>query len=206
MTIRYFVLQASYRGTVDFSNAALQSAEKGLEKLYDADRHLDSLKPGTTSTENIEALQERCYEAMNDDFNTPKVIAELFDAVRIINAVKDGHATLTADDIELLKTTFRTFFFDILGIKPETEQGDTREHDALEKAMQLVLEMRPFFVYVCRDAMPCVSTNGRASLHPREPLPFHNLPVIFLPVRGRHPQEIHAGGNVTQVHRGGRPL
>jgi len=79
---------------------------------------------------------------MNDDFNTPKVIAELFDAVRIINAVKDGHATLTADDIELLKTTFRTFFFDILGIKPELAQGDTREHDALEKAMQLVLEMR----------------------------------------------------------------
>ena len=142
MTIRYFVLQASYRGTVDFSNAALQSAEKGLEKLYAAERHLDSLKPSATSTENITALQERCYEAMNDDFNTPKVIAELFDAVRIINAVKDGHATLTAEDIELLKTTFRTFFFDILGIKPELAQGDTREHDALEKAMQLVLDMR----------------------------------------------------------------
>ncbi|MBO4489441.1 MAG: cysteine--tRNA ligase, partial [Bacteroidales bacterium] len=142
MTIRYFVLQASYRGTVDFSNAALQSAEKGLEKLYAAERHLDSLKAGNASTENIAALQERCYEAMNDDFNTPKVIAELFDATRIINAVKDGHATLTAEDIELLKTTFRTFFFDILGIKPELAQGDTREHDALEKAMALVLDMR----------------------------------------------------------------
>ena len=110
--------------------------------LVAAERHLDSLKPGSTSTEDIAALQERCYEAMNDDFNTPKVIAELFDAVRIINAVKDGHATLTADDIELLKTTFRSFFFDILGIKPELAQGDTREHDALEKAMQLVLDMR----------------------------------------------------------------
>ena len=121
----------------------MQSAEKGLEKLYAAERHLDSLKAGSTSTEDVSALQERCYEAMNDDFNTPKVIAELFDATRIINAVKDGHATLTAEDLDLLKTTFRTFFFDILGIKPELSQsGDTREHDALEKAMQLVLDMR----------------------------------------------------------------
>lgn len=142
MTIRFFVLQASYRGTVDFSNEALQSAEKGLEKLYDAERHLDNLKAGDASTENVEALRERCYEAMNDDFNTPKVIAELFDAVRIVNSVKDGHATLTADDLEILRTTFRSFFFDILGIKPELAQGDTREHDALEKAMSLILDMR----------------------------------------------------------------
>ncbi|MDY6326845.1 MAG: DALR domain-containing protein, partial [Bacteroidales bacterium] len=142
MVIRYFVLQASYRGTVDFSNEALQSAEKGLEKLYDAERHLDNLKESSTSSENVEAFRERCYEAMNDDFNTPKVIAELFDAVRIINSVKDGHATLTAQDIDLLKTTFRTFFFDILGIKSEFAQGDTREHDALGKAMDLILDIR----------------------------------------------------------------
>ena len=142
MTIRYFVLQAHYRGTVDFSNEALQSAEKGMEKLYAAERHLDKLKASDKSDENIAEWVERCYEAMNDDFNTPKVIAELFEAARIINAVKDGHLALTAEDIKLLADTYRTFFFDILGMKPETANVADKYSEAMNKVMDLVLSIR----------------------------------------------------------------
>ncbi|MCQ2284082.1 MAG: cysteine--tRNA ligase [Bacteroidales bacterium] len=142
MTIRFFILQAQYRGTVDFSNEALQSAEKGMEKLYAADRNIERLKPSAQSNENIEAWVTRCYEAMNDDFNTPKVIAELFEAARIINAVKDGHATLTAEDIELLRNNFHTFFYDILGMKPETANASDKYNEAMDKVMNLVLSIR----------------------------------------------------------------
>ncbi len=142
MTIRFFVLQAHYRGTVDFSNEALQSAEKGMEKLYAAERHLDKLKASDKSDENIAEWVERCYEAMNDDFNTPKVIAELFEAARIINAVKDGHMALTAEDIALLAQTYRTFFFDILGMKPETANVADKYSEAMNKVMDLVLSIR----------------------------------------------------------------
>lgn len=142
MTIRFFILQAQYRGTVDFSNEALQSAEKGMEKLYAADRNFDRLKASSQSSEDIAAWVERCYEAMNDDFNTPKVIAELFDAARSINAVKDGHATLTAEDIELLKNNFQTFFYEILGMKPETANASDKYNEAMDKVMDLVLSIR----------------------------------------------------------------
>lgn len=142
MTIRFFVLQAHYRGTVDFSNEALQSAEKGMEKLYAAERNLDKLKVGAQSSENISEWVDRCYEAMNDDFNTPKVIAELFEASRIINAVKDGHATLTATDIALLTDTFHTFFYEILGMKSENANVGDKYSEAMSKVMELVLAIR----------------------------------------------------------------
>lgn len=142
MTIRFFILQAHYRGMVDFSNEALQSAEKGMDKLYAAERNLDRLKTDEQSSDNIPAWVERCYEAMNDDFNTPKVIAELFEAARIINAVKDGHATLTAEDLELLKQTFRSFFFDILGMMPETANASDKYNEAMNNVMELVLSIR----------------------------------------------------------------
>ncbi len=113
-----------------------------MEKLYAAERHLDKLKGGAQSTEDINAWVERCYEAMNDDFNSPKVIAELFEASRIINAVKDGHATLTAEDIETLKHYYRVFFFDILGMKPETANVADKYSEAMNKVMDLVLAIR----------------------------------------------------------------
>lgn len=142
MTIRFFVLQAHYRSTVDFSNEALQAAEKGLEKLYTAERHLDTLKPAATSSENIEAWVNRCYEAMNNDFNSPMVIAELFEASRIVNAVKDGHATLTVEDIELLKRYFGIFFHEILGIRPENFNVAGKYDEAMKKVMDLLLSIR----------------------------------------------------------------
>lgn len=138
MIIRFFIMQAHYRGTVDFSNEALQSAEKGMQKLYAAERVLDKLKASAESTEDISAWIVRCYEAMNDDLNTPKLIAELFDACRIINSVKDGHSSLTAEDLEKLKLNFRTFFFDVLGMLPE-EQGSS---DMTQVLMDLIIDVR----------------------------------------------------------------
>lgn len=138
MVIRFFIMQAHYRGTVDFSNEALKSAEKGMQKLYSAEKLLDKLKPSAESTEDIDAWVKRSYEAMNDDLNTPKLIAELFDACRIINSVKDGHIKLTAEDIEKLRANFRTFFFEILGMMPD-EQGNS---DLTSVLMDLIIDVR----------------------------------------------------------------
>lgn len=140
MTIRFFILQAHYRGTVDFSNDALISAEKGMTKLYSAERLLDKLKCGQISTEKIADWEKRCYDAMNDDLNTPKLIAELFDAARIIHGVKDGQITLTESDLELLKNRYRTFFFDILGMSVESENDQSSE--LVDEMMQLILNIR----------------------------------------------------------------
>jgi cysteinyl-tRNA synthetase len=140
MTIRYFILQAHYRGTVDFSNEALIAAEKGLQKLYAAEKLLDKLPAKDRSDENITAWVQMCYDAMNDDLNTPKLIAELFDAVRIINSVKENHLSLTQKDIELLNTNFRLFFYDILGMLPEVSSAGNNE--IVEGLMNMIMEMR----------------------------------------------------------------
>ncbi|MDR0207128.1 MAG: cysteine--tRNA ligase [Bacteroidales bacterium] len=140
MTIRYFILQAHYRGTVDFSNEALVAAEKGLQKLFAAEKQLDKLTGKEKSDENITDWVQRCYEAMNDDMNTPKLIAELFDAVRIINSVINNHFVLTKEDIELLKTNFRLFFFEILGLLPDANNGGNSE--ITDGLMDLIIEIR----------------------------------------------------------------
>jgi len=140
MTIRYFILQAHYRGTVDFSNEALIASEKGLQKLYAAEKLLDKLPAKEKSDENITVWVQCCYDAMNDDMNTPKLIAELFDAVRIINSVKENHLSLTQKDIELLKTNFREFFFNILGLLPE--ENSVVSNEITEGLMKMIIEMR----------------------------------------------------------------
>ena len=139
MTIRFFILQAHYRSTVDFSNEALQAAEKGFTKLMNAMETLDNISASDTSTYDVNALQEKCYTAINDDFNTPILIAHLFDGVRIINSVKDGKASLNAPDLEQLKTIFNTFITDILGfISVKESSGD----DLTNEVMELVLQLR----------------------------------------------------------------
>ena len=140
MTIRFFVLQAHYRGTLDFSNEALIAAEKGLSKLYSAAETLHKLSPGTTSTENIQAWISRCHEAMNDDFNSPKLIAELFDATRIINSIQQGNSSLTESDLELLKENFNLFFYDILGMKRENQTSESV--GTTEELMNVILDIR----------------------------------------------------------------
>ena len=143
MTIRFFILQAHYRGTVDFSNEALQAADKAYDRMVDGWRRLQDLKASETSSVDVKEFRPRCYEAMNDDLNTAMVIATLFDACRVINQVNDGKATLTQADIDELKDLFQVFLVDVLGVRTElvaSEEAGTLE--PFEKAVDLLLEIR----------------------------------------------------------------
>lgn len=142
MTIRFFILQAHYRSTVDFSNEALQAAEKGLERLMDAYNHLMKLKAANVSTVDVKDLRRKCYDAMNDDLNSPIVIAHLFDATRAINSVKDGKATISVEDLKELQDVFHTFIFNILGMKDEAASAGSNSNEAFGKAMDLLLTIR----------------------------------------------------------------
>ena len=141
MTIRFFILSAHYRGTVDFSNEALQAAQKGLGRLLDAAALIDGLKASPTSTVDITGLAQRCHEALCDDLNTPMVIAELFDAARVINAVHNHQATITAAEIEELSSTYRLYLTELLGLVDE-RQGDGAAHEAFSGAVELLLSLR----------------------------------------------------------------
>lgn len=146
MAIRFFILQAHYRGTVDFSNEALQGAEKALQRMSEGYKRLMSLKASDTSTINISDIKARCYDAMDDDLNTPMVISHLFDLCKIINQVNDGKAKATQTDIDEMKVIMNTFLVDILGIRPEgtiTEVNNGSEKmKPFEDAVELLLEMR----------------------------------------------------------------
>ncbi len=120
MTIRFFILQAHYRNTVDFSNEALMAAEKGLNKMMKAMETLSRLKPSATSTAEINTLRTKCYEALDDDLNSPGLLSHLFDGVKIINSVNEGTEKLNKTDLDLLKTLFQTFVIELLGLKDET--------------------------------------------------------------------------------------
>lgn len=141
MTIRFFILQAHYRSTVDFSNDALQAAEKGLSRLMEAYRHLLKLTPSETTTVDVKDLRQKCYDALNDDLNSPIVISHLFDATRAINSVHNGKASISASDLDELKAVFHLFLFDILGLKDEMSEGDS-SIDAFGKAVDLLLSIR----------------------------------------------------------------
>jgi len=138
MTIRFFVLQAHYRGTLDFSNEALISASAGLQRLMTANKTLGNLNPAPASTTDISNLEAQWYEAMNDELNTPVLIAGLFEAVRIINLVNDGKESLNENDLNHLKSIFRLFVFDILGLKTEDSAGD----DKLGAVISILLDIR----------------------------------------------------------------
>lgn len=146
MTIRFFILQAHYRGTVDFSNEALQASEKALGRMLDGYRRLADLKPSDASTIDVSDLERRAYEALDDDFNTPVLIGVLFDAVRMINSVNDGKATATPADIDVLRRLMDTFLVEILGIRVDGVAGaDSDAASSLkpfEDAVDLLLDMR----------------------------------------------------------------
>jgi cysteinyl-tRNA synthetase len=141
MTIRFFILQAHYRSTLDFSNEALQAAEKGLKKLMTASETLNKLVPSeaTAPDSGISELVNSIYSAMNDDFNSPIVMANLFEGVRMINSVADKKETISKADLALLKNIFNTFLFDILGLKNEKTND---QPELLDGLMQLVLAIR----------------------------------------------------------------
>ena len=139
MTIRFFILQAHYRSTVDFSNEALQAAEKGFGRLMQAYKTLQKLQPSKSSSVNVSEYKQRCYDAMNDDLNSPILIAHLFDITKVINSVNDKKETLTQADIDELKSIFDTFVFDILGLKDEQSGDNTALLDGL---ISMILEVR----------------------------------------------------------------
>ena len=130
-----------FRSTVDFSNEALQAAEKGLARLLDAARALEKITPAQASTIQVNDLRQKCYDAMNDDLNTPIVIAHLFDAAKNINSVAAGKESLTADDLKEVAEVFQLFCFDILGLTSEAASNAGRE-EAFGHAVDMLLEER----------------------------------------------------------------
>jgi cysteinyl-tRNA synthetase len=139
MVVRFFMLQAHYRSTLDFSNEALQASEKGLKKLMEGIKTLNKIKSSSETTVDIKKLSDDCYNAMNDDFNSPMVISTLFEAVRIVNSANDGKEKLTAKDIESLKRLFDDFVFNILGLRDESADSGNNSIDGL---MELILSLR----------------------------------------------------------------
>ena len=139
MTIRFFILQAHYRSTVDFSNEALQAAEKGFSKLLEAYKAIGRIQPAKESTADVKQLRQNCYDAMNDDFATPTVISHLFEAAKIINGAADGKVKLTQGDVDELKWVFDTFLFEVMGMRDETASDNTALIDGL---MHIILDIR----------------------------------------------------------------
>ena len=139
MTIRFFILQAHYRSTVDFSNEALIASQKGLSRLTEAYDRLKKITPSATTSVETKDWATMCREAMNDDLNTPIVISHLFDAAKAINTVYDTKATISQTDLDSLKELFDTYI-DILGL--QTEQSSSKYLDSYKKAVDLLLSLR----------------------------------------------------------------
>ena len=137
---RFFMLQAHYRSVLDFSNDAIVGSEKGFNRLMEGMDLLDKLKTGSSSTLDISAWKKSCYEAMNDDFNTPILIAQLFEGIRYVNLINDGKETITENDLNELKATLNGFIFDVLGITDEQTTNDNSEK--LEGVVNLMIQMR----------------------------------------------------------------
>ena len=140
MTIRFFFLQANYRSTVDFSNEALQAAEKGFKRLMNAVELLQSLPISDKSSIDINELIQKSRESMNDDFSTPVTIAHLFDGVKIINSINDHKETISEVDLTLLQQFYKAFVFDILGLQSEANTSSNNE--VLDNVMNVVLKLR----------------------------------------------------------------
>ena len=141
MTVRFFILQAHYRSTIDFSNDALKASEKGLERLLTAVKTLNELNISDETTIDISGLKGKCFAALNDDLNSPVAIAHLFDGVKMINSIKAGTERISACDLNDLKLFFNTVVFDILGFKNEKTEG-SEINTVFEGAINLLLKLR----------------------------------------------------------------
>jgi len=137
---RFFMMQAHYRSVLDFSNDAMLAAEKGYKRLMDAVNMMNDTTTSSESTFDVNDWKKRCYEAMNDDFNTPILIANLFEAVKIINLIKEGKDTLTSNDLDILKSTINGFVFDVLGFK-NSEEVDNNS-DKLSGVVEILIKLR----------------------------------------------------------------
>lgn len=142
MTVRFFIMQAHYRSTLDFSNEALIASEKGLERLLEAYSNLDKLVATESSSFSVEELSNKCYAALNDDINTPILIAHLFDAVKSINSMIAGKASLTSDDLQALKQLMNTMVVDILGLSVDSSASSAVNDELLSETLNLLLNLR----------------------------------------------------------------
>ena len=150
MTIRFFILQAHYRGTLDFSNEALKASEKALERMSEGWARLQNLKPSSdvdVLKPEIDAIAAKCKDSMDDDFNTPMVIAALFDLCRLINQINDGHRQASEADIEAMKSLMKLYLVDILGIIPSDSglssgSDSSATEEAYKGAVEMLLELR----------------------------------------------------------------
>ena len=138
---KFFMYQAHYRSILDFSNDALEASEKGYHRLMDAYRSLDELPTSGNSSFDVKAWKQQCYDAMNDDFNSPILIAHLFEAVKQVNAVKEQSATITAEDLSLLKQTMHDFIFEVLGLLDIMAEGGD-DMDKLSGTIELLIALR----------------------------------------------------------------
>ncbi|RZJ82436.1 MAG: cysteine--tRNA ligase [Flavobacterium sp.] len=150
MTVKFFMLQAHYRSTLDFSNEALEASEKGFRRLMNAVSLLPKLVANKEGTIQIDGLKENCINAMNDDFNSPVVIAELFEATRIINTVYDGTAKINAAELDKLKTLVNDFVFEVFGLKDE-ESSNTELNEVLDMVIALRKEAKENKDYATSD-------------------------------------------------------
>ena len=139
MTIRFFILQAHYRSTIDFSSEALISAEKGFQRLMEGLENVEKIKSGTTSGFDVESFKNKCYDALNDDLNSPILIAHLFDAVKAVNSALAETISMTETDIKELSRLMNLFTKDILGLVSDKQSSDTQ---VVEKLMNLILDIR----------------------------------------------------------------
>ena len=139
MTIRFFILQAHYRSTLDFSNEALAAAEKGMKKMFEAQKKIDVLPVADKTSVDFEGVFKKCIEAMCDDFNTPVAIANMFEICRLINLVADKKETISQADKDALKENFAIVFNDILGMKGEQTDNSL---NVIESLMEVILSLR----------------------------------------------------------------
>lgn len=149
MTVRFFILQAHYRSTLDFSNEALQAAEKGLKRIMQASKDVEKLAVSnklpcdkSKVTDELVQLNDKVFEALSDDLNTPIALSHLFDAVRIVNSVKDGSVTITEADKSVLRTLLIDVVENILGLKSEFAGEQNRDSAVIEKLMEMILAER----------------------------------------------------------------
>ena len=137
---KFFMFQAHYRSILDFSDDAMLASEKGYNRLMDAFHLIDSISPSDNSSFDVSAWKQSCYDAMNDDFNSPILIAQLFEAVKYINQIKEGTETISSEDLVTLKDTVNTFVFDVLGLENTTKNDSGT--DKLSGAVNLLIKLR----------------------------------------------------------------
>jgi cysteinyl-tRNA synthetase len=140
MAVRFFMMQSHYRSTLDFSNEALQASEKGYARLMTAMESLKHLPVAEKSSINVQQWEQDFYAAMDDDFNSPVLIAHLFDAVKGINNIKEGRDSISSSDLDHLKKLMQGFVYDVLGLQQEGTSDSGK--DTLKKVMDLVIHLR----------------------------------------------------------------